>query len=301
MDDSTSNNLEKIIPNANVVNGKVLNAKGKRRSNLNKSATNEMQVSSIAQRPRRQVIHKFIKSANINVNVNVNETNANNSNNSSNSGIIKNDVNNKDTAVNDEPSAENILNSLSPNRNLRLVPMVHRLPINGGSVNSQDVCDQYPNERDELNEVQQPNVVTEEQLTGVEMLKIQRQKNKRNYGKQSVPRQLRFTSESLEANNSSCKTDSENDLDKLEINSNDNHTVQETCDEINRVENIIVEKQSEEKLQINEIVVETKEEEEMVQQESTLTQSGKIYNVSKYFVVNNKQYRWMFALIAKYL
>lgn len=279
MDDSTSNNLEKIIPNANVVNGKVLNAKGKRRSNLNKSATNEMQVSSIAQRPRRQVIHKFIKSANINVNVNVNETNANNSNNSSNSGIIKNDVNNKDTAVNDEPSAENILNSLSPNRNLRLVPMVHRLPINGGSVNSQDVCDEYPNERDELNEVQQPNVVTEEQLTGVEMLKIQRQKNKRNYGKQSVPRQLRFTSESLEANNSSCKTDSENDLDKLEINSNDNHTVQETCDEINRVENIIVEKQSEEKLQINEIVVETKEEEEMVQQESTLTQSGKIYTM----------------------
>lgn len=279
MDDSTSNNLEKIIPNANVVNGKVLNAKGKRRSNLNKSATNEMQVSSIAQRPRRQVIHKFIKSANINVNVNVNETNANNSNNSSNSGIIKNDVNNKDTAVNDEPSAENILNSLSPNRNLRLVPMVHRLPINGGSVNSQDVCDEYPNERDELNEVQQPNVVTEEQLTGVEMLKIQRQKNKRNYGKQSVPRQLRFTSESLEANNSSCKTDSENDLDKLEINSNDNHTVQETYDEINRVENIIVEKQSEEKLQINEIVVETKEEEEMVQQESTLTQSGKIYTM----------------------
>lgn len=282
MDDSTSNNLEKIIPNANVVNGKVLNAKGKRRSKLNKSATNEMQVSSIAQRPRRQVIHKFIKSANINVNVNVNETNANNSNNSSNSsnsGNIKNVANNKDTAVNDEPSAENILNSLSPNRNLRLVPMVHRLPINGESVNRQDVCDEYPNERDEPNEVQQPNVVTEEQLTGVEMLKIQRQKNKRNYGKQSVPRQLRFTSESLEANNSSCKTDSENDLDKLEINSNDNHTVQETCDEINRVENIIVEKQSEEKLQINEIVVETKEEEEMVQQESTLIQSGKIYTM----------------------
>lgn len=280
MDDSTSNNSEKIIPNANVANGKELNAKGKRRSNLNKSSTNEVQVSSIAQRPRRQVIHKFIKSANINVNVNVNvnETNANNSNssNSSNSGNIKNVVNNKDSAVNDEPSAENILNSLSPNRNLRLVPMVHRLPINGESVNRQDVCDEYPNERDELNEIQQPNPVTEEQLTGVEMLKIQRQKNKRNCGKQSVLRQLRFTSESLEANNSSCKTDNENDLDKLEINSNDNHSVQESCDEKNRVENIILEKQSEEKLQINEIVVETKEEEEMVQQESTLTQSGKI-------------------------
>ncbi|XP_031639899.1 uncharacterized protein LOC116351884 isoform X2 [Contarinia nasturtii] len=89
--------------------------KNNRRLVLNKHIRdgNEIQanLSTISQRPRRQVKHKFIKSAN------VIDTNSMNSN----------DVSEESTLL---------LSSLSPNK-MRLVPMIHRLPMNASSINRQ--------------------------------------------------------------------------------------------------------------------------------------------------------------------
>lgn len=142
-----------------VANGRIAaNAKTKRRSNVGKvivdtgsdvhettttttttaasavaATTTSLQpqntVSSIAQRPRRQVKHKFIKSANINV---IDKTTA------AENSVQNTDVND----VNEQSESTEsltLLNSLSPNNKVRLVPLVHRLPMNTSKLNWQNV------------------------------------------------------------------------------------------------------------------------------------------------------------------
>lgn len=93
-------------------------------------------VSSIAQRPRRQVRHKFIKSANVNV--------------------IEKSTNSVASSDVSEESASSVklLDTLSPNSKLRLVPMVHRLPVNVPKLNLEDSSGNDPNEIDKLDEMQ---------------------------------------------------------------------------------------------------------------------------------------------------
>lgn len=75
-------------------------------------------VSTISQRPRRQVKHKFIKSVNANITV------------KSSSSEASNDVSDESASL---------LSTLSPNSKMRLVPMVYRLPMNASKLNWQDV------------------------------------------------------------------------------------------------------------------------------------------------------------------
>lgn len=75
-------------------------------------------VSMISQRPRRQVKHKFIKSANTNVTA------------QSGNSVASSDVSDESTSL---------LSTLSPNSNMRLVPMLHRLPMNTSKLNWQDI------------------------------------------------------------------------------------------------------------------------------------------------------------------
>lgn len=126
--------------------------KGKRRSNKNTTdptkglvqTTNT--ISSIAQRPRRQVKHKFIKSANVIV-IEESKSSATNS-----------------EVIDESTSSLTLLNSLSPNSKLRLVPMIHRLPMNTAKLNWQNAI----NESTEVqpdgvtsmeNEITIPNII----------------------------------------------------------------------------------------------------------------------------------------------
>lgn len=99
-------------------------------------------VSSIAQRPRRQVKHKFIKSANINLIDKSNE---------------QKNVQNKDvdeqqqqqqplvqptSPEHQQQPLDSLLHSLSPNSRLRLVPLIYRLPVNTAQLSSNDVISQ---------------------------------------------------------------------------------------------------------------------------------------------------------------
>lgn len=121
IDDSSSNDTDGNSQSLDISNERV--SKSTRRSNLRKQ-TIETQaetgdsVSTISQRPRRQVKHKFIRSANANVTV----TDAN--------SVTNNDVSVESTSL---------LSTLSPNSKLRLVPMIYRLPINSSNLNWQDV------------------------------------------------------------------------------------------------------------------------------------------------------------------
>lgn len=75
-------------------------------------------ISMISQRPRRQVKHKFIKSANANITV------------KSENSVANNEVSDESTSL---------LSNLSPNSKMRLVPMVYRLPMNASKLNWQDL------------------------------------------------------------------------------------------------------------------------------------------------------------------
>lgn len=91
-------------------------------------------VSLISQRPRRQVKHKFIKSANINLVDKSNEQN----------NVLNTDVN--------EQEQQQLMQILSPNCKVRLVPVIHRLPVNAAKLNWHDVISQTPSEQIEINE-----------------------------------------------------------------------------------------------------------------------------------------------------
>lgn len=125
--DSSSNDTDCNSQSLDASNRRI--PKCKRLSNLKKNMvdTVEMQaeiqpmnnlVSTISQRPRRQVKHKFIKSVNPNVTV------------KSSSSETSNDVSDESASL---------LSNLSPNSKMRLVPMVYRLPMNTSKLNWQDV------------------------------------------------------------------------------------------------------------------------------------------------------------------
>lgn len=144
-------------------NGRVLSVKSKRRSISNKNMADTMDsqagtvqttvvVSSIAQRPRRQVKHKFIKSAN--VNMIERSTNC----------VANSDVS-EETA-----SSITLLNSLSPNSKLRLVPMIHRLPMNTSKLKSQETNDTDSNELDEMQSNEVANTEHTEQTSFTSIL-----------------------------------------------------------------------------------------------------------------------------------
>lgn len=147
------NDDEKNAQQLDLPNGSDVVMKSKRRSVSAKNITDTTEVptgivqstntiSSIAQRPRRQVKHKFIKSANVNV-------------------IEKSTCNASSSEVSDEST---LLNSLSPNSKLRLVPMIHRLPMNSTKLNWQgmitDLAEQQPNTVTNIeNEIIIPNTI----------------------------------------------------------------------------------------------------------------------------------------------
>lgn len=125
--DSSSNDTDCNSQRLDASNRRI--AKSKKLSTLKKSMvdTVEMQaeilpmnnlVSTISQRPRRQVKHKFIKSVNANVTV------------KSSSSETSNDVSDESASL---------LSTLSPNSKMRLVPMVYRLPMNTSKLNWQGV------------------------------------------------------------------------------------------------------------------------------------------------------------------
>lgn len=91
-------------------------------------------VSSIAQRPRRQVKHKFIKSANINLVDKSNEQN----------NARTHDVNEQEQQ---QPPDSNHMQILSPDCKVRLVPLIHRLPVNSAKLNWNDVISQTSSEQ----------------------------------------------------------------------------------------------------------------------------------------------------------
>lgn len=106
-------------------------------------------VSSIAQRPRRQVKHKFIKSANINLIDKSNEQ----QNSVQNTNVTEQHQQTPLPPPPPPPSAqqqqqqqqplESFLQMLSPNSK-RLVPVLHRLPQNTAKLNWSDVISQIP-------------------------------------------------------------------------------------------------------------------------------------------------------------
>lgn len=212
------NDAENSVQCNDVANGRIIvpNAKTKRRSTIGKNvadasdsapippqslAPTNNTVSSICQRPRRQVKHKFIKSANINV---IEKTNDNSNN------VQSNDVN--------EPPSNSLtlLNSLSPNSKVRLVPLVHRLPMNATKLNWQDVV--HPMQTDMMESIDDPNdtleilsdgaflnVDNEPATTVIKEMKTERHKKLSN-SKQAIRRgrQLRQTVcpvEPVESNN----------------------------------------------------------------------------------------------------
>lgn len=99
-------------------------------------------VSSIAQRPRRQVKHKFIKSANINLIEKSNEQ----------SNVQKSDVAEQEQQQQQQPeqSLDSVMQILSPNCKVRLVPVIHRLSVNTGKLNWNDVISQTSTEQESI-------------------------------------------------------------------------------------------------------------------------------------------------------
>lgn len=212
------NDAENSVQCNDVANGRIIvpNAKTKRRSTIGKNVADASDsapipqqslapanntVSSICQRPRRQVKHKFIKSANINV---IEKTNEHSNN------VQSNDVN--------EPPSNSLtlLNSLSPNSKVRLVPLVHRLPMNATKLNWQDVV--HPMQTDMMESIDDANdtleilsdgaflnVDNEPATTVIKEMKTERHKKLSN-SKQAIRRgrQLRQTVcpvEPVESNN----------------------------------------------------------------------------------------------------
>lgn len=106
-------------------------------------------VSSIAQRPRRQVKHKFIKSANINLVDKSNEQNT---------VQTHDDVNEQEQQQHqqlDEQQQQplnSLMQILSPNSKVRLVPLIHRLPVNTAKLNWNDVISQTSSEQVAISE-----------------------------------------------------------------------------------------------------------------------------------------------------
>lgn len=148
--------------------------KGKRRQAINKNVPDAVEVtnvvSTIAQRPRRQVKHKFIKSANINLN--------------EQSTSSTNSVTEQSGEVNDSTNdRESFLESLSPNSKLRLVPMLHRLPINKRKLAFEQAESNIP----ECTDLVQLNV-SEEPSTTVNTKPERKQKTRRGRSSQSVSR-----------------------------------------------------------------------------------------------------------------
>lgn len=128
-DNSSSNNSECKNQSFDVTNTNTPAAKSKRRSASIKHSDDGVEKqaniqSTISQRPRRHVKHKFIKSSNVNV-----------------IGSNTNSANSNDVSVNDESTL--LLSSLSPNK-MRLVPMIHRLPMNASKINWQDMIGNNP-------------------------------------------------------------------------------------------------------------------------------------------------------------
>lgn len=103
-------------------------------------------VSSIAQRPRRQVKHKFIKSANINL---IDKSNEQNS-------VQNNDVNEHEQ----QQPLDSLMHILSPNSKVRLVPLIHRLPVNTAKLNWNDVISQTSSEQVETKETKTTTMAT---------------------------------------------------------------------------------------------------------------------------------------------
>lgn len=122
--------------------------------------------STIAQRPRRQVRHKFIKSANVNMDhhqyqqqlqqqMNAN-SNANANANPKHASVNTN-FNSIDTTTTtitistDNSETVSMLNLLSPNKNMHLVPVLHRLTSDHNkSMENSEMCsmktDEMPKE-----------------------------------------------------------------------------------------------------------------------------------------------------------
>lgn len=120
-----SNKMECNNLNINASKGPI--CKSRQDSNKHVKNTGEVEtevaqtnksISMISQRPRRQVKHKFIKSANANITV------------KSENSVANNEVSDESTSL---------LSTLSPNSKMRLVPMVYRLPINAYKLNWQDL------------------------------------------------------------------------------------------------------------------------------------------------------------------
>lgn len=149
-------------------------------------------LSTIAQRPRRQVKHKFIKSANINV-------------------VEKCETSNDS---NEEPNSTALLNSLSPNNKMRLVPMIHRLPINTTKLNLQNVINSGLSESPEMHDNILSNAVLSMEndldTSIIKEMKTERH-NKLSNSKQAIRRgrQLRQTV---------CPVEPEDSNNALEMN-----------------------------------------------------------------------------------
>lgn len=184
------------------ISGAALNVKSKRRSISTKTMADTMDsqigtvqttavVSSIAQRPRRQVRHKFIKSANVNM-----------IERSTNS-VANNDV------CDETASSMALLNSLSPNSKLRLVPMIHRLPMNTSKLKMQE------NEADEMQSSEMANtdensftsVLTEMHADRYEQISNSEQANHRD-------RQLTVCPVDSAANNNTNDTNVEETIEQ---------------------------------------------------------------------------------------
>lgn len=211
--DGFVNDVENSVQCKEVTNGRTgANAKAKRKTSVGKQNiadavdvhstviptptpattlphTHNTFSSSIAQRPRRQVKHKFIKSANINL---IEQPPP-----PPETTVQSNDVN--------EPPSNSLtlLNSLSPNNKVRLVPLVHRLPVNTTKLKWQNVI--HPTDAvdtieavDETTELQSDdmisNVDNEPATTVIKEMKTERHKKLSN-SKQAIRRgrQLRQT------------------------------------------------------------------------------------------------------------
>lgn len=122
-----SNEIECNNLNVNTPKGPMSICKSRQDSKKHTKITGEVEtevpqtnnsISMISQRPRRQVKHKFIKSANANITV------------KSENSVANNEVSDDSTSL---------LSTLSPNSKMRLVPMVYRLPMNASKLNWQDL------------------------------------------------------------------------------------------------------------------------------------------------------------------
>lgn len=142
--------------------------------------------STIAQRPRRQVRHKFIKSANVNMDQHQNQHQHQQQINSNANAIQKNasvdtNLNNTDTTTptitisTDNNESVSMLNMLSPNKNMHLVPVIRRLASDHKNlIENLEMCSRQSDEMPEE----------------VNQFKVERHKLMNNTKKRGRPRKI---------------------------------------------------------------------------------------------------------------